>query len=74
MTHTKTRREGRRSPLTRANLTDGERRHLAACVHEAGHSVVCAMLGGEIRTEGEIIQEKKRSELRQERDAEVIPS
>ena len=50
MTHTKTRREGRRSPLTRANLTDGERRHLAACVHEAGHSVVCAMLGGEIRS------------------------
>ncbi len=45
MTQTKTRR-----PVTRANLTDGERRHLAACVHEAGHAVACAMLGGEVRS------------------------
>ncbi|KZS70060.1 hypothetical protein A4G26_25810 [Mycobacterium kansasii] len=45
MTQTKARR-----PLTRADLTDGERRHLAACVHEAGHAVACAMLGGEIRS------------------------
>lgn len=36
--------------LTRADLTDRERRHLAACVHEAGHAVACAMLGGEINT------------------------
>lgn len=35
-------------PLTRADLTDRERRHLAACVHEAGHAVACAMLGGEV--------------------------
>lgn len=34
--------------LTRADLTDRERRHLAACVHEAGHAVACAMLGGEV--------------------------
>src|SRR6476469_9067462 len=39
-----------RQPLTRADLTDGERQHLAACVHEAGHAVACAMLGGEIRS------------------------
>lgn len=50
MSQTKTRREGRRPPLTRADLTDGQRRHLAACVHEAGHAVACAMLGGEIRS------------------------
>ncbi|BBZ64515.1 hypothetical protein [Mycolicibacterium monacense] len=36
--------------LTRADLTDRERRHLAACVHEAGHAVACAMLGGEIHS------------------------
>ncbi len=45
MTQTKAKR-----PLTRADLTDGQRRHLAACVHEAGHAVACAMLGGEIRS------------------------
>ncbi len=45
MTQTKGKR-----PLTRADLTDRERRHLAACVHEAGHAVACAMLGGEIRS------------------------
>lgn len=39
---TKTRR------LTRADLTDREQRHLAACVHEAGHAVACAILGGEV--------------------------
>lgn len=43
MTQTKTKR-----PLTRADLTDRERRHLAACVHEAGHAVACAVLGGEV--------------------------
>lgn len=39
-----------RRPLTRADLTDRERQHLAACVHEAGHAVACAMLGGEVRS------------------------
>ncbi len=37
-----------RRPFTWADLTDRERRHLAACVHEAGHAVACAMLGGEV--------------------------
>ncbi|KZS74744.1 hypothetical protein A4G26_22945 [Mycobacterium kansasii] len=45
MTQTKARRA-----LTRADLTYRERRHLAACVHEAGHAVACAMLGGEIHS------------------------
>lgn len=37
-------------PLTYADLTDAEKLHLRACVHEAGHAVVGAMLGGEINT------------------------
>ncbi|VBA56230.1 hypothetical protein [Mycobacterium attenuatum] len=39
-----------RPPLTWADLTDGEMLHLRACVHEAGHAVVGAVLGGEIGT------------------------
>lgn len=38
-----------RRPLTRADLTDREKLHLRACVHEAGHAVVGAMLGADIR-------------------------
>lgn len=37
-------------PLTRADLTPREKLHLRACIHEAGHAVVGAMLGGEIHS------------------------
>ncbi|OBB21318.1 hypothetical protein A5761_03045 [Mycolicibacterium setense] len=46
---TKTTKTAKR-PLTLADLTDGEKLHLRACIHEAGHAVVGAMLGGEIST------------------------
>lgn len=39
-----------RRPLTLGDLTDRERAHIAACFHEAGHAVTCAMLGGEIHS------------------------
>ncbi|WP_373202367.1 hypothetical protein [Mycobacterium marinum] len=39
-----------RRRLERADLTDSQKLHARACFHEAGHAVVCAMLGGEIDT------------------------
>ncbi|KWX25721.1 hypothetical protein AFM11_05175 [Mycolicibacterium wolinskyi] len=41
-------RKPKRPNLTYSDLGDDEKLHLRACVHEAGHAVVGAMLGGEI--------------------------
>ncbi|MGV7277008.1 hypothetical protein PJJ83_07880 [Mycobacterium kansasii] len=37
-------------PLTLADLTDEQRRHLETCIHEAGHAVAAVTLGGVIRS------------------------
>ncbi|PBD11483.1 M50 family metallopeptidase [Mycobacterium avium subsp. hominissuis] len=37
-------------PLTLADLTDKQRRHLETCIHEAGHAVAAVTLGGVIRS------------------------
>lgn len=37
-------------PLTLADLTDEQLRHLETCIHEAGHSVAATLLGGRIHS------------------------